>query len=235
MVDATYLNDAILRPLVAIVATIAGIGGIFVIQSFFGHKLKELFEDRNYQILFFLAAGYFIYALGEVSYYLSKDIFLDKSDLGIADLYYSIGLVCVVISFFMFTRQLAQRKPKNNNLTITYGIAALLLITFIFKINTQGDAFFTYFYPIMSAIAVTFGITCILNISEFESIRVPLELFTLANTLILFGDIIYTLNPLQFSADTIQIIYNPFYIIGYATSFFAFITLRNNLTHMNKK
>ncbi|MBS3140397.1 hypothetical protein J4479_05330 [Candidatus Woesearchaeota archaeon] len=85
--------------LVNLSATIAAGTGMVVLQSFFKNKLKDLFNDVNYFIFFFMVSGYILYALGEVSYYLTRQVFKNTSAIGVHDVYWTIGGILILLSF----------------------------------------------------------------------------------------------------------------------------------------
>ena len=85
--------------IITLSAIFAALAGLVVLEAFFRNKLKQLFDDVNYFIYFSMVSGYFLYALGEISFYLSSQVFKDASPIGIHDVYWTSGAVLVLISF----------------------------------------------------------------------------------------------------------------------------------------
>src|SRR3989344_4981922 len=99
-------------------AVLAAIAGIVTLEAFFRNRLKRLFEDKNYLVFFFLVTGYFLYAIGEIAYYLTKNLFADDSSMGIADVYWTGGAVLILVSFASLALTLFKRDSGTHGLRI---------------------------------------------------------------------------------------------------------------------
>lgn len=210
--------------LIAIAAGIAAFAGIFLLESFFRNKLKELFEDTNYLISFFLVAGYFLYALGEVSFYLMRVVFQMESPTGIQDVYWSGGAILILISFLALTMALFRQKREISTLGIMAGLGAVLLILVLLLV--PSGTFFTRFYPIISALIVTFASSAILFRSRLGNWAQPIQLFFLASCAILLGDVFFGSATAAGGYGLMGMAADVFYLLGYSASAVAFITFR---------
>lgn len=214
----------ILLTLIAIAAGIAALAGLFLLESFFRGKLRDLFEDINYLISFFLVSGYFLYALGEVSFYLMQVVFNIESATGIQDVYWSGGALLILVSFLALTLALFRQKGEIGSLGIMAGMGVVLLVL-VFIIVPSGS-FFTRFYPLMSALIVTFASSAFFFRSRLGSWAGPLQFFLLASGAIFLGDIFFGLVTAAGGYGTVGVLADIFYLLGYSASAVAFITFR---------
>lgn len=214
-----------LLTIIALAAGIAALAGLFLLESFFRGKLRDLFEDTNYLISFFLASGYFLYALGEVSFYLMRVVFNIESATGIQDVYWSGGALLILVSFLALTLALFRQKGEIGSLGIMAGIGVVLLVLVL--IIVPSGSFFTRFYPIMSALIVTFASSAFFFRSRLGSWTQPLQLFLLASGAIFLGDLFFGLVTATGGYGTVGMIADIFYLLGYSSSAVAFITFRS--------
>jgi len=216
--------------LTAVSGSLAAVIGIVVLEVFFRNKLKALFEDVNYFIFFFMVSGYILYALGEVSYYLSKKVLNDVSLVGIQDVYWTGGGVLILVSFIALAVTLFKQHGGTAKFGTMAGIGAVLVVLVLGMLfgtgKSQPGYLFGYLYPLISSLIVTFASSVILFYNQLGSIARPLVLFLLSSGLILIGDIFfhytYQSGGLTFGADI-------FYCLGYFLSAAAFLYFRISL------
>ena len=222
---------AVLLPLFAGFAALAG---VVALEAFFRNRLKELFNDTNYFIFFFLVWGYILYALGEVSFYLTTTLFPGKK--GIEDFYWSAGALLIVVSFAVLTFTLFRQYPDNRKFTTLALAGGVMFLTVLFVLfgitfRTAEGYFFGYFYPIISSFIVTFALSAILFSPQLRDFGSALFVFFLASCAILLGDLFFTFATAQGTqaAGLAGLFGDLFYAIGYAVSGIAFVVLRLRL------
>ncbi|MBU0457209.1 MAG: hypothetical protein ABH824_02755 [Nanoarchaeota archaeon] len=222
--------ENILTMLIVILATLAALAGIVVLESFFRNKLKELFSDVNYFIFFFLIIGYLLYSIGEVSFYLARFILKEASSIGISDVYWSGGAIFILISFIMLAFILFKHNYNHAKFVTMMIIGGALLgfvLYLLFGVTLGKEAhFFNYFYPIISSLIVTFALSVVLFSSDLEHFGTALLFFFLASCGILLGDIFFTYTITKGVYGLAGLIADVSYLLGYGLSFVAFITLR---------
>src|SRR3989338_7699097 len=108
--------EGIMLLLVALSAVFAAITGLITLEGFFRNKLKQLFDDVNYFIFFFLVIGYFLYALGEISWYLITNFVQGFSGTGVQDIYWLAGALLILVSFMTLSTHLFKKHPHHKNL-----------------------------------------------------------------------------------------------------------------------
>ncbi|MEW5897242.1 MAG: hypothetical protein AB1668_06105 [Nanoarchaeota archaeon] len=216
--------------LIVFSALLAAIAGIITLGAFFHNKLKDLFDDVNYFIFFFLAVGYSLYALGEVSFYLTSNVFNDVSSMGIADVYWTGGAVLILISFIALAVTLFRRERGSNSLLINavIGAAIVVIVSYLVFGVTKPNYFFGYFYPLVSSMIVAFSLSVIHFFRHLGAFGKVMALFFLSSAGILLGDIFYTYTIAQgtYTTSLLRDVSNLFYLCGYILSFVAFVTLR---------
>lgn len=227
------LLENFLAVLVASFAALAAIMGIVVLEGFFRNKLKDLFTDTNYFIYFFLVSGYFLYALGEVSYYLFTTLFAVSSSVGISDLYWSAGSILILLSFVSLTFTLAGSSAYKSKLGLLaiFGVGLVVSVLLILTRVTFADVssyFFGYFYPIMGSLIVAFSLSVVIYSEEAGHFNKPLFFFFLASSFILVGDIFFTYLVSHNIPEVglLEIIIDTSYLLGYGLSAIAFLWLR---------
>jgi len=219
--------------LVNLSATIAAGTGMVVLQSFFKNKLKDLFNDVNYFIFFFMVSGYILYALGEVSYYLTRQVFKNTSAIGVHDVYWTIGGILILLSFaaLAFTLFKEHGGTGKFSLMLIVGIILLVLVLAIVLgvIGPRSDYFFGVFYPVISSLIITAALSVILFYNELGGLGLPLLLLFLASSCILVGDISFHYTAAQLTSGLLSLIQDIFYLVGYGLSAVAFMSLRLHL------
>jgi len=220
----------LLTGLITASAVLAAIMGFIVLERFFHDKLEELFSDSNYFIFFFLVVGYILYSLGEVALYLTSVVMKSASFPGISDVYWVGGALFILVSFFALTIQLVRNAPSLNKLPMLlfFGLVVVSAVIGIIFTTTLGfgQHFLHYFYPLASALIVSFGFSVILFSSQLGTMSSPLTLFFIASTCILIGDIFYTSILTSNAYGIAGLAADLAYLGGYFLSFIAFLTMR---------
>lgn len=235
----------IIAQAILLFAGIAAIVGIIVLQQLFHNKLKELFDDIKYFVFFFLVIGYWLYALGEISFYLTKFVEGDESLIGIADLYWTFASLLIFISFiglsYVVMRQSKDQTKKTIHLIVGLALAAIVAFTtFSFLENPlQEVSYFNYFYPIISSLIVAASLCVFFFNKEVGTLRSPIMIFFAASSAILIGDILFALGTAQniYLTGSIGVIADLAYSFGYGLSAIAFISMGHHLrtlTQSNK-
>jgi len=214
-------------------AGLAAGGGFVVLEGFFRDKLQDLFDDVNYFIFFFLVSGYFLYALGEVSFYLMKVIAGDESVIGIADVYWFAGAILIVVSFLALLITSWKDERSSSRLFGTLGVIflALAVVTYVlFGFIPESDSlsFFNYFYPLMSALIVAISFSVLFFFEQHEHFSMPLFMFFLASVGILLGDVLFAISSAQgiYLTGGLGSVTDIFYTLGYGLSLLAFVMFR---------
>lgn len=220
--------------LVAIIATISAIAGIFVLQKFFGNRLRELFEDTHYLIIFLLVSGYILYALGETTFYLTQTFTAKTNEIGIQDLYWSFGGIISVIAFFSIAHKLSKNQNRTQ-LYVLYALGTASILTFIYYMSQPANSYFDYIYPLLSTLSFIFASSIFLFTHSNEELQTPLEIWAIASFFLLIGDLFFGINPLALTPELATMVSDLAYIGGYAASFFAFVELYKHLHTLNQK
>ncbi len=217
--------------LLPVFAGFAALAGVVVLEGLFRNKLKELFDDTNYFIFFFLVWGYALYALGEVSFYLTNAIFPGQT--GIEDFYWSAGAILILISFVSLVFTLFRQHPDSRKFTtialVGSGLLALVLsVLFGVTFRSAEGHFFGYFYPIISSLIVAFALSVVLFSLQLKEFGSALLVFFLASCAILLGDLFFTYAVAQgtYATGLAGLFGDFFYAAGYALSGIAFVVLR---------
>lgn len=228
MVFANY--EVIILRIEMLMAVFTAISGIVVLETFFKNRLKHLFEDLEYLIYFFLVSGYLMYAVGEISYLVTRQIFAYTDPVGIHDVYWTIGMILIFLSFLALTINMIKTYGGVTKLATMLGAGAILLviITLIVLTNTGGTEgyFFGSFYPIMDSLIVTVSLSTILYYRQLQTIGKSLVIFCLASFCFLLGDIFFQYSAVSQVYNYISLLTDIFYIAGYGLSGVAFVSLK---------
>ncbi len=221
MVDVGYVLSA----LVALAATFSAIAGLIVLEGFFRDKLKELFDDTNYLIFFFLVSGYFMYGLGEALYFLTNITLSDSGYFGVHDIYWLGGGILILLSFIFLSATFAKRSQQGHKMMILLliGVALALVVAFV---TIKGSFAFSNLYPIISSLIVAFAMGVFFFDEHLGSLAFPLKIFFFASLFILAADILFSSGITILTSEISVIISDTLYFVGYALSGTAFLTLR---------
>ncbi len=232
----------ILAQFMVIFAAIAAITGIIVLNLLFHNKLKDLFDDKKYFIIFALVGGYLLYAVGEVSFYLMEVLAQDDSAIGIADLYWGGGAILVVLAFFAVFVNLFRAVKDSTNFLMIGGVGIVLVggvLYYLLGIIQPGEAeisVFNYFYPIIGAVIITFASSAVLFSKELGSFGSPLITFFFASLAIFIGDLLF-INAIAegtYLTSAIGGITDIAYCIGYGLSAVGFFQMYKHIRNPAK-
>lgn len=213
---------ALIPTVLAVSAGLSALIGIVVLESFFRNKIQDLFDDSNYFVFFFLVLGYVLYSLGELSYYLGNIVFVNRSAAGIENFYWLVGGVVILVSFCLLSLLQAKKNRQGHKFFILLVIGVVLAVISFLIVQSEGNNLFNFFFPIISSLIVAFSLSSIFFSRSLGIVAKPLQLFFLASSLILVGDILFSLPSLIAVSDY-------FYIFGYGLSSVAFIVFRSRV------
>jgi len=215
---------------ISLSATFAAVMGIIVLGGFFHNKLKELFSDANYFVFFFLVAGYILYALGEVSFYLTKIVFGSTGVVGIQDAYWSAGAVLILLSFLALTLMVYRQNHGSRKALPHLLIGGLIIVLVLMVVFGSGarkeEYFFGTFYPLVSSLIVATAFSTILFSRQLGGFGRVLVLFFFASSGILLGDVFFYFATAQATYGTAALVADVCYLFGYLLSGIAFLTMR---------
>ena len=204
-----------------------------MLNSLFHNKLKDLFSDNTFFIYFFLVAGYALFALGELTWYLIFKVFGKVAPASMPDVYWTLGSVILVISFFGFAVSLYRQHREFNNLVIMLIGGAVLLGAVIFYLSgidlvalaaNRGHVFIGFLYPLASSLMVVFSLTIPLYYHQIEHFRNSLLFLFFANIGTLAGDLLYISSTVE-AGGIPSTFYNLAYSIAYFLAAIGFVSM----------
>ncbi len=219
----------IIHFLVPFSAFCATILGVVVVTHFFKDKIKELFNDTNYFIFFFLTVGYTLYALGELSWYLMYEVAAGGTPKTVADVYWTGGALAILLSFIALSKTLHQEFRDRTKLFAQIGIGAILLIIviiYLFSGGVSGAGYsFSYFYPLMSSLATAFSLSIVLFYQQIKQLKRNLLYLFFASAAILGGDLLFAYTSSRGTFGSLGTISDLFYVAGYGLSAVFFLVM----------
>ena len=222
--------------LVVIVAGFAALVGINVLENFFGNKLKDLFSDEKYFFFFFMVFGYILYAIGEVSYYIARTYFSNFASIGISDVYWTIGGLTILASFIALAAISIQSKDlKPMNVGIITAVSFFIVLAILYTVTLrEGDvSFFSYFYPLVSALIVGVSLSTVLALERSHHFSTSMMLFCLSSAAILLGDLLFTYVTAQEIVGMLRTVTDVLYVSGYGLSLIAFVMMRMHISEID--
>lgn len=223
--------EQLISPVIAFSALIAALAGIFLINSLFKDKIKELFDDANYFFFFFLTTGYTLYALGEISWYLILRTSGQPEMNSISDVYWSIGTVVILAAFVVFAFTMHRRYGElqhRKSWIILAGSIAFATIMYLFFVNQNATQPypFGYFYLIMSSLIMIISMNIILFRQKIVQLGQGfLVIFFLANIGMLIGDALFLYITTTGTYGIAGVISGIAYLGAYALSALAFVVI----------
>lgn len=223
-----YLQ-AVLDFIIVLFAFLSAVFGMIVVNALFKNKLKMLFSDEKFFIFFFLTAGYVLFALGELTWYLIYLVFETTPSAGMSDFYWVTGAFFMLISFIALSSMLYRSYGQTHKL-LPLGVFGSLLLIFVFFyvfITGSGDAeggsvFLKYFYPLMTSLILISSANLFLFYRYLGSTEANLVPLFFANIGFLGGDLLYAYWG---ASGLFGILAQTSYILAYGLSAFAFFTL----------
>ncbi len=221
--------EEVIHFLVPISAFGATLLGMIVITHFFKNKIKELFNDTNYFIFFFLAVGYTLYALGELSWYLMYEVAAGGTPKTVADVYWTGGAIAILLSFIALSKTLHKEFGDRTKLYAQLGIGLVLFLVVIIYLLGGGVSetgyFFSYFYPIMSSLATIFALSIVLFYQQIKQLKRNLLYLFFASLAILCGDMLFAYVSSRGIFGSLGTISDLFYLAGYSLSAVFFLVM----------
>lgn len=227
---------SVLYPAIVVFAFLTTVIGVIMLNALFGNKIKELFSDTKYFIFFFLIAGYFLYALGELTWYLIFTVFEETSLGGMPDFYWVTGTLLMLLAFLALSKTLYQEHEKYKLFSLLFG-GALLLILVISIITIAGaSGFLSYFYPIISSLIVASSATLLLFFEKLDLFESKLVYLFFSNVGFLLAEVIYTYLTPREIYGLLGAFADILYLLSYILSAWAFLTLLMAVhSHASKK
>ena len=188
-----------------------------------------LFSDEKFFVFFFLIAGYAVFALGELTWYLIYMIFETNPSAGMPDFYWVTGAFFMLISFIVLSSMLYRSYGQKQKLLPLAVGGSLLLILVSFYVYAAGpgsaedsSVFLRYFYPLTTSLILIFSANLFLFYKYLGPVEVNLVPLFFANIGFLGGDLLYAYWGVS---GFLGILAQTFYILAYGLSAFAFFTL----------
>ncbi len=223
--DVLYLTTVLFALLTALF-------GLFMLNTLFGNKIKDLFSDKNFFIYFSLVVGYSLFAMGELTWYLIFKVFGKVDPASMPDVYWTLGSAVLVLSFFAFALTLHRtHRDLNKIMLMVVGGLVLLggVIFYLSGINladlaaNRGHVFIGFFYPIADCFIIAFGSIIPIYYSKIEHFRSSLLLLFFASVGILIADLLYISSTVEGTGPAF--LYNLAYSISYLLAAIGFLTM----------
>lgn len=211
-----------------IFAFLSAVFGIAVVNALFKNKLKMLFSDEKFFVFFFLIAGYAVFALGELTWYLIYMVFEVNPSVGMPDFYWVTGAFFMLISFIVLSSMLYRSYGQKQKLLPLAASGALLLILVSLYVYAAGSggpedgSFLSYFYPLSTALILISSANLLLFYRYLGSVEINLLPLFFANIGFLGGDLLYAYWGVS---GFLGVLAQVFYVLAYGLSAFAFFTL----------
>lgn len=209
-----------------IFASITPVLGVLLLNALFGSKLKELFSDHKFFIFFFLIFGYSLYALGEVTWFLTYRIFETTPTTGMHDAYWVTGMIIMFISLLALNKTLHREHGQEHkfSLRLLGGLVLVVLVgLYLLAIGTEG--FFEYFYVLGGAVLVASSYPLVLFFKSLPSIESNLVLLFYSNVSFLIAELIYAYITPREIYGILGMLFQILYLGAYVLSALAFFTL----------
>ena len=206
--------------------------GILVLNSLFKDKLQELFDDKTFFIFFLLVTGYILFALGELTWYLTFKLLSEVPSPSMPDFYWVSGSLILVFAFGTLSTLYHHQNRDINKIGFTLGLGVVLVGLVIFYLTsidltqlakTQGQVFIGFFYPIASSLLVVFSATILFYLHHLKHFRTSLILFFCANLGIFIGDLLYVSTTVVGNGGVLELISGLIYTLAYLASTFSFL------------
>ena len=209
-----------------IFASITPVLGILLLNALFGNKLKELFSDNKFFIFFFLIFGYSLYALGEVTWFLTYRVFETIPATGMQDAYWVTGMIIMFISLLAFNRTIHLEHGQEHKFSLRLMVGMVLIVLaglYLLALGTEG--FFGYFYVLGGAVLVVSSYPLVLFFKSLPPVEKNLVYLFYSNVCFLLAGILWVyITPREIHVF-LEILYLILYCGAYVLTVFAFSTL----------
>lgn len=196
--------------------------GFLSINVLFKNKLKELFSDSKFFIFFFLLMGYVLFAMGELTWYLTLQIFDETPKAGMPDFYWVTGALFMLVSFAALSGSLHKEYGETRKFVPLLIAGSLLLIGVLLYASVADGSFLGYLYPLVTSLILIFSANLLLYRQQLDSFEIHLLYLFFANVGFLGGDLLFSYWG---ASNVLGALSNIFYIFAYGLSAFAFLTL----------
>jgi len=222
--------ELLISPYIAFSALVGALSGLIVIATLFKNKIKELFDDTNYFLFFFLAIGYTLYALGELSWHLILKTTGEPDANSIADVYWTAGVLAIFCAFAVFAYTMHRRYGEQQHrswMILGVGLAFAVLMYLFFIIITATQSYpFGYFYLVMSSLILILSVNILLFRQKIAQMGQGFLLFFfLANVGTFVGDALFLFNITRGVYGLAGVVSSIAYLGSYTLSAIAFITM----------
>jgi hypothetical protein len=220
LVDSLYLVNLIF-------AFLTVIFGALCLNTLFRNRLKELFSDHKFFIFFFLLIGYALFAMGELTWYLTLQVFEKTPSVGMPDFYWITGSLFMLLSFAVLSISLHQSHGEAPQfVTLVMGGAALVIGVLVYASIADGSLL-GYLYPLMTSLILILSVNMLLYYRRLDAFEIHLFYLVFANVGFLLGDLLF-LSP---ASAWLGVLSNLSYIFAYGLSAFAFLNLLIRFYH----
>ena len=225
-----HLQDPIYFVLLILAGLTAVLGFLLV------HHLKKIkseqHSDRVVSFTFnFLAWGYSLFALAEISWYLIFGYTKQLPSASIPELYWILGSFVLLMGFIYFSVAMHKEHGKIGKGLTIMGIAGiisgvvlyLILSSTLSHTKAEGiELFLIYFYPILSTLILVFSINVYLFFDKIKGWGTAFFLLVTANIANLAADLTFNYSGLEFGYGTLSLISDGLYTLGYLLCVIAF-------------
>ncbi|MDP3698084.1 MAG: hypothetical protein Q8R47_00705 [Nanoarchaeota archaeon] len=202
--------------------------GVFSVNTLFKNKLKELFSDRKFFIFFFLLMGYALFAMGELTWYLTLQVFEETPATGMPDFYWITGALLMLVSFAVLSSSLHKEYGEARKLVPLLVLGSVLVVGVLVYASAADGTFLGYLYPLLTSLILLFSANLLLYYRNLDSFEIHLLYLFFANIGFLGGDLLFSYWG---ASNLLGALSNIFYIFAYGLSAFAFLTLLMKFYH----
>lgn len=206
--------------------------GYRAVHLLWKQKDKLQLSKTTLAVFTFLAVGYILFALGELSWYLIYG-FVQKLPLAsVPDMYWILGTIALLIGFTLFSLSMYKEHGGVGHGLLSIFIAGAVVAGLLYFVLSKGiikpeesgfAVFLGFYYPIISALIVLASLNVYLFFEKVHNSLAPsLLLFMIANGAIFIGDLLFTYYSSQEVYGFIGIVSDLFYICAYAFLVVAF-------------
>ena len=202
--------------------------GVLAVNTLFKNKLKELFSDHKFFIFFFLLMGYVLFAMGELTWYLTLQVFDETPKAGMPDFYWITGALFMLLSFAALSGLLHKEYGETRKFVPLLVAGSLLIIGVLLYASVADSSFLGYLYPLLTSLILIFSANLLLYYRRLDSFEIHLLYLFFANIGFLGGDLLFSYWG---ASGALGALSNIFYIFAYGLSAFAFLTLLLKFNH----
>ena len=215
-----------------LLAAVTAIIGYRTVHLLWKHKDKLQLNKTTLAVFTFLAVGYILFGLGELSWYLIYG-FVQKLPLAsVPDMYWVLGTVALLIGFVLFSLSMYKEHGNIGHGLLLMSIAGAVAAGLLYFVLSKGiikpgesgfAAFLSFYYPIISSLILLASLNVYLFFEKVHSSMAPsLLLFMLANGTTFFADLLFIYYSSQGEYGLVGITSDLLYVCAYAFLVIAF-------------